>query len=92
VLESALASIQEKVRTQLLSERAEDGQPMLLENQVLDGTQAWTDLSSFAFDDQGVELLFAPCQVGPYAAGSQTARIAFNVIAPLLKPAFRSAH
>jgi hypothetical protein len=89
--QAALVSIQNKVRGQLLSERAEDGQPLLFDDQVLDGTKAWTDFRSFAFDDKGVEFLFAPYQVGAYAAGPQTARIEFEVIAPLLKPAFRSA-
>lgn len=86
--DSALAMVQESVRKQLLAVRPfeEDGGDYNLEEEwVVEGTKDWGCLSNFAFSEQGIDFLFAPYDVAPYAFGPQEASVPYADIAPLLR-------
>lgn len=86
--EYALPIIQESVRKQLLAVRPfeeDTGDYNLEEAWVVEGTKDWSCFSNFAFSQQGVDFLFAPYDVAPYAFGPQEASVPYADIAPLLR-------
>lgn len=87
--DEALRTIQECVRRQLLYENErftdEDGPPPLLnEEWVKTGTASWDELANFVFSPDGINLFFAPYQVGPYAFGPQFAKVEYKMLAKLM--------
>lgn len=83
--DEALSIIRDECRTQLRSKELSD------DNWIEQGTAEWDHYRAFVFDDEGIELLFAPYQVGPYAAGPQSAIVLYSKIVPTIKPEFQTA-
>lgn len=83
--DAALAIIRGDVRTQLLiNEDLEKGW-------VEGGTEDWKCFSNFVFNDDGIELFFAPYEVAAYAFGPQSACVKYDKIAHLFSAYFASA-
>ena len=71
------------VRRELL--KPDDEGQKLEEKWVIDGTTDWACFQSYFFSADGLTLLFAPYEVGPYAAGAHLATVPFQNIAKLLR-------
>lgn len=85
--DEALSIIRDECRTQL---RAELGN-LSDQDWIEKGTAEWDDYGAFVFGDEGIELFFAPYQVGPYAAGSHSAIVPYPKIVRAMKPEFQTA-
>ncbi len=90
----AFSRVQRSVRSQLLevslSEPGED--PIKLEEDWIHrGTESWADFRAFVFGGEGIEILFAPYHVAPYASGPQFARVDYRDVYDLVKPTFSTA-
>lgn len=87
--EVAFNVIQTEVRKQLCAIRLNDGDSYedveLPPETINDGTKEWSDFSSFVFQSDGIEFLFAPYQVAAYALGSHSAKIPYESIVKLMK-------
>jgi hypothetical protein len=93
---AALGVVSEEAGRQLLRQSFEgmtlNDEPLSLpEEWVRSGTQAWDDLASFAFGEEGIELLFAPYQVAAYAFGPQFVTIPYTQVVKLMKKEFAHA-
>jgi ribosomal silencing factor RsfS len=93
---AALAIIQTEVRKHLLSlsfdGMTSDGEPLkLLQHEVHSGTETWDDLQTFIFGDEGIEFQFGSYHVAPYAFGPQSASVAYDSVARLMRPHFACA-
>lgn len=88
--DGAFSITQAEARRQLLEAR-EGLEFALDEDTVNHGTEDWDDFKSFAFKEDGIELLFAPYEVASYAEGPQFVEIKYDLVKHLLKPTFRSA-
>ncbi len=94
--DAAFAIIQAEVRKHLLDLSFEgmtnDGEPLkLLDDQVRSGTETWDDFQTFIFGDEGIEFQFGGYQVAPYAFGPQSASVAYDALAKLMRPHFACA-
>ncbi len=89
---SAFTLLQKEVRSQLSAPRIEDGEDCsLLPEAINSGTEVWDDFQAFLFDDKGIEFHFPPYQVASYAAGPQTAHVAYHKILPFISTLFKAA-
>lgn len=92
--DAAFSVIQEFTRRQLLELTWDDDgneRPVLLQDMVEDGTKEWKDFSTFTFGAEGIEFLFSPYQVGPYAAGSHITAVPYSALVKHMSEIFRSA-
>ncbi|MDQ6949808.1 MAG: TIR domain-containing protein [Actinomycetota bacterium] len=94
--EAAALPVIQAVARQALSEvriqyRPEDDPFGLDSGSIASGTEGWDDFRSFVFAQDGLELLFPPYQVGPYAVGIQSAAVPYAVISDLFKEEYRTA-
>lgn len=94
--DAAFAVIQSEVRKRLLELSFEgmtnDGEPLkLLEDWVHSGTEAWEDFQTFIFGDEGIEFQFGGYHVAPHAFGPQSASVAYDALAKLMRPHFACA-
>lgn len=88
--DGAFSITQAEARRQLLEAR--EGVEFALDEDVVNlGTENWDDFKSFTFNENGIELLFAPYAVASYSEGPQFVEIKYDLVKHLLKPAFRSA-
>jgi hypothetical protein len=91
----ALAALQSEIRTQLLQktylDESGNALPLLEDGSVKCGTADWSDLKAFVFEESGLTFYFPPYQVGPYACGSHTTTVSYDVVLPLLRNEFVSA-
>lgn len=89
----ALSTLQTDIRAQLSREveLAEDEWITLDHTWIEDGTKDWDHLSAFVLGADGIEFLFAPYQVGPYAYGAHSARVAYADVEAFMRPEFRAA-
>jgi len=81
--DNSFIAIQEFVRRELLKDRA-DGE-RLDEEAVRNGTADWESFQCYFFSTDGLSILFAPYEVGPYAAGSHMVTIPFANIVRLVR-------
>jgi len=88
--ERALELIRSQVRKNL-SAITYEGQPLLDEKWLMEGTEKWEDFENYAFNPEGMLILFEPYQVGPYAQGSHSVVVPYAEIAKLLKPEVAAA-
>jgi hypothetical protein len=58
---------------------------------VFSGTEGWESFRAFIFDEDGLEVLFAPYQVACYAAGPQFAKIPYEEFKHLLSRTYANA-
>ena len=82
--DNAFSAVQKLVRRKLL-EAEYEGEKILEERSVVEGTSDWENFDDFAFTPDGLMILFGPYAVGPYAAGSHVAVVPYEEIAGLLK-------
>jgi len=75
-----LAAIQKSARKQLL----DSTQGGLSDRRVQEGTDGWECFRAFLFKADGIEVLFAPYQVGPFAAGSFSVTVPYEEIVELM--------
>jgi hypothetical protein len=89
---SSLDVIRQSVRQKLLAP-SEDQENSLRrqEDSVLRGTEDWNSFRCFGFDEEGIEISFAPYAVAAYASGPQFVKLPFAEFKALLKPWFRNA-
>lgn len=85
--EKALAKLQAIVRHHFLHEHERSSE--FTENWVTGGTEKWDDFSSFAFQKNGIEVLFAPYSINCYAAGSHSIVVPYEKIVDDLDHNFR---
>lgn len=91
---AAFTSVQAHVRSQLLATQIGDQEsdPQYLELEWVNrGTESWDDFAAFVFGEDGIEILFAPYHVAPYACGPQFAKLTYEDIFHTLKPVFVAA-
>lgn len=91
---AALLVVQRNARESLLAENfaESDAEPSRLDPADVErGTREWRDFDAFVFGPNGINLLFPPYQVGPYALGPQVAEVPYRELAELLKPVFADA-
>ncbi|MEB2606700.1 TIR domain-containing protein [Burkholderia cenocepacia] len=91
----ALSVLQSSVRRTLSTvwsdvEADQDGYGLQLD-WIEQGTKEWADFRCFVPKDDGVDFLFPPYQVGPYAAGPQSAMVPYFDIVDLIRPEYLSA-
>jgi hypothetical protein len=55
------------------------------------GTSNWADLDTYAFVEQGVEVIFEPYRVADYASGTHSYLFTYDFLVPLMKADFVSA-
>jgi hypothetical protein len=82
--EAALVRIQTLVREQLLSRQMDDGTPLLDREHVERGTLQWADFAKHEYSAEGLRFLFPPYQVGAYAVGPSSAKIAYTELVPYM--------
>lgn len=82
--EAALVRIQALVREQLLSRQMDDGTPLLDREHVERGTLQWADFAKHEYSAEGLRFLFPPYQVGAYAVGPSSAKIAYTELVPYM--------
>lgn len=91
----AFKTIQTEVRKQLYAIRLNDGDSYedeeLTPKTIDDGTKEWSNFSSFVFQLDEIEFLFAPYQVAAYAYGSYSAKIPYELIVKLMKNEYVSS-
>jgi hypothetical protein len=63
----------------------------LQEESVLRGTEDWDSFRCFVFDEEGLEISFAPYEVAAYASGPQFVKLPYADFKELLVPWFRNA-
>jgi hypothetical protein len=86
----SFTAIQKIVRENLLA-RSDDDESILPEEWVRDGTADWDSFGCFSFDEDGMELSFAPYQVAAYVFGPQVVKVPYAEFKQLLHPWFRNA-
>jgi len=87
--DGALAAIQDAVRYQLLRLKTvgdpSDGCILRLDAEwVENGTAEWGHFADFVFGPDGIDILFSPYSVGPYAAGPQSATVSYEAVAKFM--------
>lgn len=84
----ALSVLQTDIRVQLTREvQLAEGEWVTLDQfWIEEGTKDWDELSSFVVRPDGLEFLFAPYQVGPYAFGAHRVRVGYERIAAFMRP------
>jgi len=90
----SLLILQQYVRNTLKSKKYEDseyGEISLDADWIDRGTESWSNFSSFAFREDGIDILFAPYHVSAYVFGEHTINVPYSVITHLLKTYYRSA-
>jgi hypothetical protein len=89
----ALQNLQHVVRKQLLEKIIINGDHMvqLPKEEVIEGTKGWADFKCFAFDGEGIRLLFPPYQVAAYCFGPQVEKIDYKEIIREVRPVYVSA-
>jgi hypothetical protein len=88
--EGALEVIRAQAR-QFLSAITYEGQQLLDEKWLMEGTDKWEHFENYAFTAEGMLILFGPYQVGPYAHGSHSVVVPYAEIAKLMKPEIAAA-
>lgn len=91
---ASLKVLQQYVRDQLKSlkyEGAEYGELRLDADWIDQGTESWSNFSSFAFKEAGIDILFAPYHVSAYVFGGHVINVPYSAITHLLKTHYRSA-
>jgi hypothetical protein len=91
---ASLEIIRDLVRKRLLAPETGglvDDAPGLEESTVLSGTEDWDCFRAFVFDEDGLEILFAPYQVACYAAGPEFVKLPHKEFAHLLSRPYRNA-
>lgn len=88
--EAALALVQSECRKRLLALEFEgmtdDDKVLRLDRSwVEEGTKKWDDFCNFAFNQDGIDILFANYSVAPYAFGSQFVQLPYEELAPLMR-------
>ncbi|MDP2377307.1 TIR domain-containing protein [Reyranella sp.] len=93
--EKALPIIQQEIRNRLgdlsLGNDGADEKWKLDPDWIDRGTAEWDHFSAYVFGEDGLEVLFAPYQVGPYAAGAHSVKIPFDLFAGLMRADYISA-
>jgi len=89
--QKSLETLKALVRRQLLAPKDDDEGLSQQEETVLSGTEEWDSFGSFAFDEEGMEIMFAPYQVASYANGPQFVRLPYKDFAHLLLPLYKNA-
>jgi hypothetical protein len=79
----AVAEIAAQCKTQLAADGAKDGWE-LFDN--ADVAAVVGEIDNWAIDNDGVEILFDPYAVAPYAAGLHECRLPYGTLARWLKP------
>lgn len=59
-------------------------------DQVITGTEKWSDFSNFVFGENAIDFNFPPYQVAAYVFGPQFAQVSYASLASLMRPEFRS--
>lgn len=88
--ENAFSVVQMRVR-KLLAEIEDEGQRLLEDKWMLEGTSEWDHFQKYAFTDEGLLILFGPYEVGPYAVGSHSVVVPYGEIAKLMKSEIAAA-
>jgi hypothetical protein len=90
---AAHALVQSEVRKQLYVIRLpwDDSAAALNRETIDEGTKSTQSWNTFWFTPAGVELLFSPYTVGPYAAGPQFATIPYATLLPHMREEVVSA-
>ena len=88
--EAAFALVQAECRERLLSAKFEgmtsDDSVLNLDQEYVEGgTKSWEDFGNFAFNQDGIDILFDNYSVAPYAFGPQFVQIPYSKIAPLMR-------
>jgi hypothetical protein len=91
--EEALRIIQSELMAELLKSRWDEDKEgsALSEDDIRDGTQDWDSISNFIFGELGIEFVFGPYHVGPYAAGAHSAIVPYGKISRFMTNIFQSA-
>jgi hypothetical protein len=89
--DQAFEILQSEVRSQLKAMKfegmtADDTVLTLVPEDVDAGTACWDDFGSFIFGEDGIEILFSPYNVAPYAFGAQFASVEYQKIAKFIHP------
>ena len=91
----ALSVLQKEAREHLVGlgvdQRSDDPEAEPDPSWIEEGTRDWKDFSAFVFHVDGIEVLFAPYQVGPFAYGSHSVRVGYEKVAGFMRPEFRVA-
>jgi len=84
----ALAVLKKEIESQLLVEgKKREIDVDYFREQIRDGLRDWESLNSFIFAEDGIEFLFGPYHVAPYALGSWFATIPYSDVKEhMLKP------
>jgi hypothetical protein len=93
---AAFVVMQDAVRKSLLAQTFDgmtDGEePLTLsQREVEEGTSSWSDFAAFAFNEEGVDILFGSYHVAAYAFGPQIASVPYVPLARLMKKHFAHA-
>ncbi|MBO9656597.1 MAG: TIR domain-containing protein [Agrobacterium tumefaciens] len=89
---AAFLVLQSEVRSQLLAPDAEEEIDFPSdEDWIKRGTDDWSAMRAFGFDDTGLQIHFAPYEVASYAAGPQVVHVAYEKFAHLVSQVFKSA-
>lgn len=70
----------EKTVCELMNKRNDDGEIILDEDWVREGVKDWDSFPAFSFNKDGIQLLFPPYRVGPYAAGMFDVEISYGAL------------
>jgi hypothetical protein len=89
---SSLEAVQNSVRQKLLSPSGNsENSSCLQEEWVQRGTDDWGCFRRFVFDEDGLQISFAPYEVAAYASGPQIVKLPYAEFKTLLVPWFRNA-
>ena len=90
--EKAFAVIQKEIRLSMVGPSGEADPEYPLDVEWMErGTSSWEDISAYTFGDKAINFYFGAYAVAPYAWGPQFASVAYDKLAELIKPEFRSA-
>lgn len=94
--DAALSAIQSHVREDLSRSQRRAGREeadsyTLDPTSIESGTSGWEDFAAVVFGPDGLEFSFAPYQVGPFAYGFHHAKVPYQKVATLVRPAYRTA-
>jgi len=92
--DDALKQVQKLVREALSKIRLNDSEAdewKLDAEWITEGTLKWDDFGAFVFQKDGINILFPPYQVGPYAYGSHSVTIPYEPIVPQIQEIYQSA-
>ncbi|WP_242913414.1 TIR domain-containing protein [Brevundimonas pishanensis] len=92
--ETVLSIIQATVKEELLKLRWDDDEedtPLLMEDDIVNGTSSWSDFSNYSLGEEAIEFFFGAYQVGPYAVGPQSAQVPYSKVAKYMNDTLRSA-